>query len=79
MRELGITARGLTAVGSVRHLFTHRDLTAEVFDASISLPRVRADVADERWVQESRLHEIAVSSLLRKQLALKGDKGRKSP
>jgi A/G-specific adenine glycosylase len=79
LRELGITARRFTAVGSVRHLFTHRDLTAEVFDASMSTPRVRPDAADERWVEESRLHEIAVSSFLRKQLALKGDKARKAP
>jgi hypothetical protein len=35
--------------------------------------------AERRWVDEGRLGELAVSSFVRKQLALKGDKAGKSP
>jgi A/G-specific adenine glycosylase len=54
--------------GAVRHLFTHRDVTAEVF-------RVEAKAAgrahpDRRWVPTADLSSLGVSSFTRKTLAL---------
>ncbi|MEO8213916.1 MAG: NUDIX domain-containing protein, partial [Myxococcales bacterium] len=83
LRGLGIRPLRLTVVGSVRHLFTHRDVTAEVFEMALvgpSASRARpllpeAAPEEARWVKEGGLHEIALSSFVRKQLALRGRKG----
>ncbi|MEO5769575.1 MAG: A/G-specific adenine glycosylase [Polyangia bacterium] len=79
LRGLGIRPLRLTMVGSVRHLFTHRDVTAEVFEMAVvgpsanrARPLVPAAAPEEaRWVKEGGLHEIALSSFVRKQLALR--------
>ena len=91
LREVGIVARRLTPVGSVRHLFTHRDVRAEVFEASLAASRAASrawpaigDVAagataEQLWIEEGKLGEVPVSSFLRKQLALKRDKSFEPP
>ena len=72
----GATARTLSAsrVGEVRHVFTHRDLVAEVYDVDGPLASSLADAPDAqgrdvRWASAADLTEMAVSSLLRKLLA----------
>jgi A/G-specific adenine glycosylase len=96
MREMGRAPVRVTPVGVVRHLFTHRDVTVEVFDGSERLAVAggsdrgapdRSPVDErwvqerwqERWVDERQLDRVAVSSFLRKQLALKRDKAREPP
>jgi A/G-specific adenine glycosylase len=72
LRELGVglSAVGVSFVGDVRHVFTHRDLVAEVYDVppgrGTSAPTTGPDV---RWVADDELDSLAVSSLLRKLLA----------
>ncbi len=90
-RDLGMMPARMTPVGTIRHLFTHRDVTAEVFDATVSstragIARGRGDVSthdasapDLLWADELRLDGVAVSSFLRKQLALKRDKSSEPP
>ncbi|MBC8132288.1 MAG: A/G-specific adenine glycosylase [Deltaproteobacteria bacterium] len=83
LRELGIVSVRVTPVGSIRHLFTHRDITVDVFDGVSAQARSTGGAphptTDQLWVDESRLDEVAVSSFLRKQLALKRDKRSESP
>ena len=60
--------------GEVRHVFTHRDLVAEVYDvegamASSLTDRPDAQRPDVCWASPAELAEMAVSSLLRKLLA----------
>jgi adenine-specific DNA glycosylase len=90
-RDLGIAPARMTPVGAIRHLFTHRDVTAEVFDATVrstraKVARGRGDVSrsdtpapDLLWADERRLDGVAVSSFLRKQLMLKRDKSSEPP
>jgi A/G-specific adenine glycosylase len=80
-RMMGIAPRTLTLVGRVRHLFTHRDVTTTVFDASPVKPdKVRAaDDADVLWADGRGLAVLAVSSFLRKQIDLEQDKRVESP
>jgi A/G-specific adenine glycosylase len=54
--------------GAVRHVFTHRDLTAQVFRVEVS-SRPRPG-ADRRWVVPERLGRLGVSSFARKTIAL---------
>jgi A/G-specific adenine glycosylase len=61
--------------GEVRHVFTHRDLLAEVYDVEGPGPGShaadgpqRAEL-DVRWASPAELNDLAVSSLLRKLLA----------
>jgi adenine-specific DNA glycosylase len=63
-------------VGQVRHLFTHRDVTAEVFhvDPTAGGQAVGAGDAPTLWAADHRLGDLAVSSFLRKLLDLKRDK-----
>jgi A/G-specific adenine glycosylase len=64
----GLQVRGVAFRGSVRHVFTHRDLTADVF---------RVDVADAgdagndaRWVVPARIESLGVSTFTRKTVAI---------
>ena len=73
----GMKAQALraTLAGEVRHVFTHRDLAAEVYDVEglPETPRLHdasaPDHPDVRWADAADLEEMAVSSLLRKLLA----------
>lgn len=74
----GVGAETLRAslAGEVRHVFTHRDLVAQVYDVDGFESRGGADwLADHeqgqdvRWTSLAELDEMAVSSLLRKLLA----------
>jgi adenine-specific DNA glycosylase len=51
----------------VRHVFTHRDLTAEVF--SVATARASSGDAERRWVARDELADLGVSSFTRKTLA----------
>ena len=86
LRDLGIPAGRVSHVGSIRHLFTHRDVTVDVFDGAPARTRPgasakasRVDDANMVWADEGNLGGLAVSSFLRKQLALKRDKPAESP
>lgn len=96
LRPLGIKAARLTAVGAIRHLFTHRDVTVQLFEGPLAPPldarggggdggrraTVSAPLAvapEALWADENLLGQRAVSTFLRKQLALKRDKGGESP
>jgi A/G-specific adenine glycosylase len=86
VRALRLGPVRLDLVGSIRHLFTHRDITADVFDGAAKAGRPRIangrregktsdpGAPDLRWVDERRLDGVAVSSFLRKQLVLRRDK-----
>jgi A/G-specific adenine glycosylase len=69
LTQVGLAAAGpAESAGSVRHLFTHRDVTAHVVRAAaLGEPTV-----DARWVSREELADIAVSSFTRKTLALVG-------
>jgi adenine-specific DNA glycosylase len=71
--------------GRVRHVFTHRDLTADVFSVG-EARRTRhidgADDPDRRWVARDDLASLGISSFTRKTLAAgtqKADKRREPP
>jgi A/G-specific adenine glycosylase len=57
--------------GRVRHIFTHRDLTAEIYQVpalSLAQPPSTAPADHHRWVDPSRLEALAISSFTRKTL-----------
>ena len=64
----GVRVAGVAYRGAVRHVFTHRDVTAELFrvDASASGPAA----PDRRWVSPDGLGALGVSSFARKTVAL---------
>jgi len=76
LRRLGVEPRRLTPAGDVRHVFTHRDVTATVFDTTPATERPRREAATARhatddgarWVSPHELKALAVSSFLRKLL-----------
>jgi len=54
--------------GAVRHVFTHRDVTAEVFRVEVARPgRARAD---HRWVAVEGLGALGISTFTRKTVAV---------
>jgi A/G-specific adenine glycosylase len=58
--------------GTVRHIFTHRDLTAEIFAVPEVSPRRIDDATrdpDRRWVAARDLAGLGISSFTRKTLA----------
>jgi A/G-specific adenine glycosylase len=70
---LGLSPRGAArALGAVRHVFTHRDVTAEVFGVDVA-GALRAEV-DARWVTRAELAAgaLPLSSFTRKTLLLAG-------
>ena len=67
--EVGVGAAAAVAHrGAVRHVFTHRDVTAEVFRIEV----IRAGRArdGQRWVAAAGMKELGVSSFTRKTVAL---------
>jgi A/G-specific adenine glycosylase len=76
LHRLGVEPRGLTPAGDVRHVFTHRDVTATVFDTTPAADgpsrggaALRGPTDDDaRWVSRHELKTLAVSSFLRKLL-----------
>jgi A/G-specific adenine glycosylase len=68
LADLGLKPSGVREVGTVRHVFTHRDLTARVLRASAA-GEVRGQA---RWVAGEELDGIALSSFTRKTLRLLG-------
>jgi A/G-specific adenine glycosylase len=68
--EIGATLRPAGEIGSVRHLFTHRDLTLSLhrFDAGAKPSRAPAPRSDARWCSREELEELPLSGLMRKVL-----------
>jgi A/G-specific adenine glycosylase len=71
-RRLAVAAGARTARvdhrGAVRHVFTHRDVTAEVFRVDVA--RAGRSRADRRWVAVDGLGALGVSTFTRKTVAL---------
>jgi A/G-specific adenine glycosylase len=64
----GVSAAAVAHHGAVRHVFTHRDVTAEVFRIDVThAGRARAG---QRWVAPAGMKELGVSSFTRKTVAL---------
>jgi A/G-specific adenine glycosylase len=70
IRELGVSAGRLTAQGAVRHVFTHRDVTAEVFRTTAAARRVRDGQATRRWLAPEAWDTVGISTFTRKTLRL---------
>jgi A/G-specific adenine glycosylase len=70
VRALGVTAGRLVALGAVRHIFTHRDVTAEIFRAKAAARRVRDGQGARRWLALDALDTVGISSFTRKALRL---------
>ena len=66
--EVGVRAASVEHHGAVRHVFTHRDVTAEVF--RIEVARAGRARAGQRWVSPAGMRELGVSSFTRKTVAL---------
>jgi A/G-specific adenine glycosylase len=66
----GVTAGRLVARGAVRHVFTHRDVTAEVFRATAAARRARDGQGTRRWLAPDALGDVGISSFTRKTLRL---------
>jgi A/G-specific adenine glycosylase len=68
LASVGLAPSTIEEAGRVRHVFTHRDLTARVLRA-----RARGTARGEtRWVSPAELDAIALSSFTRKTLAVLG-------
>jgi A/G-specific adenine glycosylase len=81
-RGSGIRGDSVEYRGAVRHVFTHRDVTAEVF--RLEVPAGDPAAADRRWVTPAALEALGVSSFTRKTIALgvgsaKQDRARNRP
>jgi A/G-specific adenine glycosylase len=70
VRELGVSVGRLTSRGAVRHVFTHRDVTAEVFRTTAAARRVRDGQATRRWHAPEAWDTVGISSFTRKTLRL---------
>jgi adenine-specific DNA glycosylase len=68
VREAGVTAGRLIPRGSVRHVFTHRDVTAEVFRAKGAPRRARDGQATRRWLAPDAWGTVGISSFTHKTL-----------
>jgi A/G-specific adenine glycosylase len=69
--ELGVTVRGpAQLVGGFRHVFTHRDVTAQVYRAEARDARLRAGEFDLRWIAPAERGAIALPTFTRKALTL---------
>jgi A/G-specific adenine glycosylase len=76
----GLTAA--SALGRVRHVFTHRDLTAEIFaltEERAGAGRAADAASDQqcRWVDPGQLGDLGISSFTRKTLTTAGIGARK--
>jgi A/G-specific adenine glycosylase len=73
-QALGLTPAGAGEVrGSIRHVFTHRDVTAWVYQLRARGRPVTAAEADLRWVDPRAPGALALSTFTRKTLALVGE------
>ena len=81
LRErVGMVAKDTTAVGQVKHVFTHRALTLHVYRGAAPAGRVRRDGFDaHRWVSPAALAQLPLSAVAKKAIALAGDCGAPSP
>jgi A/G-specific adenine glycosylase len=68
LAAVGLVPSAAEEAGRVRHIFTHRDLTARVLRARAT-GTVRGDA---RWVAAEELEALALSSFTRKTLAVLG-------
>lgn len=68
VRELDVIAGRLVPRGEIRHVFTHRDVTAEVFRARARARRSRDGHATRRWLAPEALSDLGISSFTRKTL-----------
>jgi adenine-specific DNA glycosylase len=66
--DAGVRPARIDHRGSVRHVFTHRDVTAEVF--RIEVARAGRAGSARRWVAPAGLAELGVSTFTRKTVAL---------
>ncbi len=64
----GVRVAGVAYRGAVRHVFTHRDVTAELFRVEVDASGPAAP--DRRWVSPSAIGAIGVSSFARKTVKL---------
>jgi adenine-specific DNA glycosylase len=60
----GVRVAGVAYRGAVRHVFTHRDVTAELFRVEVDASGPAAP--DRRWVSPAAIGAIGVSSFARK-------------
>jgi len=65
--EAGVRVARVEHRGEVRHLFTHRDVTADVYRVEVSGSPV---AADRRWITPSALDGLGVSSFTKKTLKM---------
>ena len=65
----GVSVAGVSYRGAVRHVFTHRDVTAELFRVEVAASGPAA-AADRRWIAPGGLAALGVSSFARKTVAL---------
>lgn len=71
LERTGLTATRFVSLGTVRHVFTHRDLTIEVFAAQQVRGRLRmAGDGEAAWVNPHGIQKLALSTLDRKILQL---------
>jgi A/G-specific adenine glycosylase len=68
-RGAGGASPGVSYRGAVRHVFTHRDVTAELFRVEVAASGPVA-AANRRWIAPGGLAALGVSSFARKTVAL---------
>jgi A/G-specific adenine glycosylase len=73
----GVRAASVDHRGAIRHVFTHRDVTAEVFRVKVS--RAGRSRADHRWVAVDGLGALGISTFTRKTVELGLDRGSQMP
>jgi len=66
----GVSVAGVSYRGTVRHVFTHRDVTAELFRVDVAASGPAAATADRCWIAPGGLAVLGVSSFARKTVAL---------
>jgi adenine-specific DNA glycosylase len=64
----GVRVAGVAYRGAVRHVFTHRDVTAELYRVDVDAPGGTAP--DRRWVAPGALAALGLSTFARKTVAL---------
>jgi len=70
-RQAGARPGAVVYQGSVRHVFTHRDVTADVFRVDApAAPAWGAEGAARRWVPLAALAALGVSTFTRKTVAV---------
>jgi A/G-specific adenine glycosylase len=69
-RSAGVTVAALSFRGQVRHVFTHRDLTAEVFRVSPGTGARPSAGVETRWVAPDAMGALGISTFTRKTLAV---------